>query len=91
MKQIQPISIWYNGQMVNATIFDLVSISDNLSTTAIFYYCLYSEADEINPQYKLAEGNLTMEGFDYEAYCTSPDSNAYAYEWGANKLNITLI
>ena len=86
MKEIQPISIWYNGQMVNATIFDLVSISDNLSTTAIFYYCLYSE-NKIN----LREGNLTMEGFDYEAYCTSPDSNAYAYEWGASKLNITLI
>jgi hypothetical protein len=86
MKEIKPISIWHNGQMINATIFDLVSISDNLSTIATFYYCLYSESE-----IKLTEGNLTMEGFDYEAYCTSPDSNAYAYEWGASKLNITLI
>jgi hypothetical protein len=42
MKKIQPISIWYNGQIVIDTIFDLVSISDNLNTTAIFYYSLYS-------------------------------------------------
>jgi hypothetical protein len=86
MKEIQPISIWYNGEMVLATIFNLNSISDNLSTTATFFYQLYS-AENI----QLAQGNLTMDGFDYEAYSTSPDSNAYAYQWGAEKLNITLI
>jgi hypothetical protein len=86
MKEIQPISIWYNGQMVQATIFNLNSISDNLSTTATFFYQLFS-AENI----QLAQGNLTMDGFDYEAYSTSPDSNAYAYQWGAEKLNITLI
>lgn len=86
MKEIQPVSIWYNGEMVPATIFNLNSISDNLSTTATFFYQLYS-AENI----QLAQGNLTMDGFDYEAYSTSPDSNAYAYQWGAEKLNITLI
>ena len=86
MKEIQPISIWYNGEMVPATIFNLNSISDNLSTTATFFYQLYS-AENI----QLAQGNLTMDGVDYEAYSTSPDSNAYAYQWGAEKLNITLI
>jgi hypothetical protein len=86
MKEIQPVSIWYNGEMVLATIFNLNSISDNLSTTATFFYQLYS-AENI----QLAQGNLTMDGFDYEAYSTSPDSNAYAYQWGAQKLNITLI
>lgn len=86
MKQIQPISIWYNGEMVLATIFNLNSISDNLSTTATFFYQLFSATN-----IQLAQGNLTMDGFDYEAYSTSPDSNAYAYQWGAEKLNITLI
>jgi hypothetical protein len=85
MKQIQPVSIWYNGQMINATIFNMYAINDNLTTTAIFYYQLFS-ANNI----QLADGNLTMDGFDYEAYSTSPDSNSYAYSWGASKLNITL-
>lgn len=86
MKEIQPISIWNNGQMVAATIFNMNSISDDLSTTATFFYQLFS-AENI----QLAQGNLTMDGFDYEAYSTSPDSNAYAYQWGAEKLNITLV
>ena len=90
MKQIQPVSIWYNGSLVNANIFNLYSINDNLSTSATFYYALYSGTiDELGT--KLAEGNLTMEGFDYDAYSSSPDSNSYAYQWGATKLNLTII
>jgi hypothetical protein len=86
MKEIQPVSIWYNGSMVQATIYNMKSISDNLSTNATFYYQLYSAS-----QLQLADGNLTMDGFDYEAYSTSPDSNAYAYSWCASKLNLTLV
>jgi hypothetical protein len=86
MKEIQPVSIWYNGSMVQATIYNMVSISDNLSTSATFYYQLFSAS-----QLQLADGNLTMDGFDYQAYSTSPDSNAYAYSWGATQLNLTLV
>ena len=86
MKQIQPVSIWYNGQIQQATIYNMVSISDNLSTSATFYYQLFSAS-----QLQLADGNLTMDGFDYEAYTTSPDSNAFAYSWGATQLNLTLV
>lgn len=86
MKQIQPVSIWYNGQMLQATIFNLNSNSDNLSTTAYFYYQLIT-SDNI----QLAQGNLTMTGFEYDAYSSSPDSNAYAYQWGATQLNLTLV
>jgi hypothetical protein len=86
MKEIQPISIWNNGQMVAATIFNMNSISDNLSTTATFFYQLYS-AENI----ALNNGNLTMEGTDYVNYSTNTDSNDYAYQWGAGKLNLTLV
>ncbi len=86
MKQIQPVSIWYNGLMVMATIFNMTSINDNLTNSCTFYYQLFTD---INQQ--VAEGNLTMTGFDYEAYSTSPDSNAYAYQWGATQLNLTII
>jgi hypothetical protein len=86
MKQIQPVSIWYNGIMVMATIFNMTSINDNLTNSCTFYYQLFTD---INQQ--VAEGNLTMTGFDYEAYSTSPDSNSYAYQWGATQLNLTII
>lgn len=86
MKQIQPVSIWYNGQTVQATLFDLTSVGDNLSTTANFYYWL-SDQNEM----KLTDGNINMTGFDYEAYSSSPDSNAYAYQWAAIQLNLTLV
>ena len=86
MKEIQPVSIWYNGSMVQATIYNMISISDNLSTSATFYYQLFSAS-----QLQLADGNLTMDGADYTTYSTSPDSNAYAYSWGATKLNLTLV
>ena len=86
MKQIQPVSIWYNGIMVMATIFNMNSINDNLTSSATFYYQLFTD---INQQ--VAEGNLIMTGFDYEAYSSSPDSNNYAYQWGATQLNLTLV
>jgi hypothetical protein len=86
MKQIQPVQIWYNGSMLAATNFYMNSQSDNLSTSAIFYYQLLSSNN-----IQLAQGNLTMTGFDYEAYSTSPDSNSYAYQWGATQLNLTLV
>ena len=86
MKQIQPVSIWYNGSMLPATIFNMYSINDNLVDSATFYYQLFSSTN-----IQLAQGNLTMTGFDYDAYSSSPDSNSYAYQWGATQLNLTLI
>ena len=86
MKQIQPVSIWYNGNQIEATQLNTYIISDNLINTAIFYYALLS-ADNI----LLTQGNLSMTGFDYEAYNTSPDANEYAYNWVSTSLNITLI
>ena len=90
MKQIQPVSIWYNGSFINANIFNLYIISDNLTDSATFYYGLLSGTlQELGTT--LAQGNLVMDGFDYEAFTTSPDSNAYAYQWAATKLNLTII
>jgi hypothetical protein len=86
MKQIQPVSIWYNGSMIPATIFNMTSISDNLTDSATFYYQLFS-ADNI----QLVQGNLTMTGADYITYSSSTSSNDYAYTWGANELKLTLV
>ena len=90
MKQIQPIAIWFNGAFVNANYFNLISDGDNLQTSASFIYVLY--ANEMDMQgNQLASGQLTMDGQDYIDYSSSPDSNTFAYNWGATKLNITII
>jgi hypothetical protein len=86
MKEIQPVSIWYNGQVNNAIIYNMYSINDDLSTQCTFCYQLY---DANNLQ--LAQGNITMYNADYTTYSTSTDSNEYAYQWGATQLNLTLV
>jgi len=86
MKQIQAVSIWYNGQMVSATLFNMVCTNDNLVDSATFYYALY-----VNPNFQVANGNLTMEGVDYITFSTSTTANEYAYQWGATQLNLTLV
>jgi len=86
MKQIQAVSIWFNGQVVQATIFNLTSINDNLIDSATFYWQLF---DATNIQ--VAQGNLTMGNSNYTNYSSSSDSNEYAYQWGATQLNLTLV
>jgi len=85
MKQIQPISIWVNGQQQTATLFSLIIINDNLSNNATFYWKLL-DADAS----KLADGNLTIGEPQYDQWGTSSDVNQWAYEWAATQLNITL-
>ena len=86
MKQIQPVSIWYNGQIDSATIFNMYSINDNLDTECTFYYQLFNATN-----IQLSEGNLILTGADYITYSTSTSANEYAYQWGATQLNLTLV
>lgn len=83
MKQIQPVVFPLN--LGTATILNCVG-SDNFSTSVTIYYQLLSESNQ-----QLQSGNLTLEGFNYEAYNTSPDGNEYIYQWTATELGVTLI
>jgi hypothetical protein len=83
MKQIQPVVFPLN--LGTATILTCVG-SDNFSTSVNIYYQLLSETSQ-----SLQAGNLTMSGFDYEAYNTSSDGNEYIYQWTATELGVTLI
>ena len=85
MKQIQPISIWVNGQQQTATVFSLIIINDNLLNSATFYWKLLDSAES-----QLADGNLTIVEPEYDQWGTSSDVNQWAYEWAATQLNITL-
>jgi hypothetical protein len=83
MKQIQPVVFPLN--LGTATILSCVG-SDNFSTSVTIYYQLLSETNQ-----QLQASNLSLSGFDYEAYNTSLDGNEYIYQWTATELGVTLI
>ena len=83
MKQIQPVVFPLN--LGTATILNCTG-QDNFSTSLNIYYQLLTTENQ-----QLQGGNLSMTGFDYEAYNTSPDGNEYIYQWTATQLGVTLI
>jgi len=92
MKQIQPVSIWDNGQIYEAKILDAYVIKDDLSTFSIFWWGLFSEGTEPGTKgTQVSQGNLTMNGQDYIDWNTNPDINDDAYTWIAAQLNLTII
>jgi len=93
MKQIQPVTIWKNGESQEANLLNAVIINDNLATYCSFYYqlCSSGEGTEAMPLVigqTLADGNVTMSGEDYINW---DDSNDAAYAYIAEKLNLTII
>jgi len=86
MKAIQPVLIWANGVNSQATQLSLTIINDNLSTSATLYYQLLSEDGT-----QLAQGNLTIEGEEYQSWGEASDINSDAYVIAANKLSLILI
>jgi hypothetical protein len=83
MKQINPVSMWVNGKMVNAVLINMYSVNDNLKDSATFYYQLLSAENEV-----LAQGNLAMSEADY---LTWNGTNVAIFNWAALQLNITLL
>jgi len=81
MKTIQPVQSWNNGQVVEAIYLNGYAISDNLISSASFYYCIQDETFAT-----VAQGNLTMIGDDYTAY----ETNQYAWDWIASSLKLTI-
>lgn len=99
MKQIQPIQIWSNGHPKQASILDARIINDDLQSSCTFYYEL-READTVvppaerdgasssTPGTRLAEGNLSVTGAEYDAW---NGDNDFAYSYIANALNLTIL
>ena len=93
MKQIQPVTIWKNGESQEANLLNAYIINDNLQSSCSFYYslCASGEGTEAMPLVigqTLAEGNVIMDGENYLAW---DGDNNYAYAYIAEKLNLTLI
>ena len=88
MKTITPVTVWFNGQEVEASVLSATCMNDNLQNSASFQYQLYQEI--LNPApgglQTVVTGLLNMTG---EAY-TNWDTNEYAYAWIAEQLNLTI-
>lgn len=86
MKTIEPVSIWDNGTVQQATILNSYAVNVTLNTSATFWYGLFAENEDTSQGAQLAQGNLTMSG---EAY-TQWSQDSYAWDWIASQLNLTI-
>jgi hypothetical protein len=86
MKNIQPITIWKDGESLQATIFKMYISYDNLESAATFQYDLCDDQSK-----SLISGNMSIGGDDYINWSSSLDSNNDAYQYGATVLNLVII
>ena len=88
MKTINPQPIWIDGISKPATVIYSQVNSDNMKDTATFYFQLYEQVEHnIMP---LVNGKIDMTGTDYITYNSATDANAYAWQWIATTLGLTI-
>ena len=92
MKQIEPVTIWSNGEEKTATILTL-TLQDNMVDSCSFYYqlCEGGQSTEAMPYMQgnvLSQGNKYMSG---ETYLSWDGSNETGYSYIAEQLNLTLL
>jgi len=88
MKTITPVSVWFNGQEVQASVLNASCAGDNLINLATFNYQLMQIVTIDNLEYTVpvVSGQLNMSGPDYDAW----ETNEYAFNWVATQLNLTI-
>lgn len=96
MKQIEPKDIWTNGEVKVGEFFQVQGIQDNYDTAATNYWSIYTkvldaEGLEVAGE-KIADGNLSIAGQDYQDWGNQPASgiNEWIYDWSAEQLNLVL-
>jgi len=87
MKQIKPIKIWVAGQIKSAQLLNAYCVNLTLGSSATFYYSLSVMNEDKSAGETLAQGNLTMDGADYQSWTTDD----VAWDWIAAKLNVEII
>ena len=86
MKTISPVSIWDNGQVLEAKVLNTYASNVILGLNATFYYNLLTVNEDGSLGFQLAQGYLLMQG---EAY-TQWEVDSYAWDWVAEQLNLTI-
>jgi len=96
-KQIQPVTIWVNGESKSAEFFQVTGINDNYENSATNYWQLFTknvDAEGVESMgEQVAQGNLTIDGADYIAWGDQPAMaiNAWIYNWSAEQLNLVIL
>ena len=96
-KQIEPITVWVNGESKEAEYLEVTGINDNYESSATNYWALFTkvvDAEGVESQGEaVAQGNLTIDGADYIAWGDQPAMaiNAWIYQWVADKLNLVIL
>jgi len=91
--EIQPVTIWVNGQAQEGNEIVASIVLDNLKDYAQFYWLINKvngESDE-KTSLNLANGNTTISGEAYAEWGAASDVNLAAYQYICEQLNLTLI
>ena len=86
MKTIEAVSIWDNGQVLEAKILNAYAVNVTLGTSATFYYQLFSQNENLSQGPQIAQGNLNMSGEAYAQW----EVDSYAWDWVAEQLKLTI-
>lgn len=86
MKTIEPVSIWDNGVVKEATILNCYATNVILGNSATFFYTLSQYNVDPIVMNTLVQGTLTMTGDAYAQWTV----DAYAWDWVAEQLNLTI-
>ena len=86
MKTIETVSIWDNGQVLEAKVLNAYAVNVTLGTSATFYYQLFTETVDLAVGQQVSQGNLSMTGEAYEQW----EVYSYAWDWVAAQLNLTI-
>ena len=96
-KQIEPVTIWTNGESKIAEYLQVIGINDNYESSATNYWQLFTkvvDAEGVENQGEaVAQGNLTISGQDYINWGDQPAMaiNDWIYNWSASQLNLVIL
>jgi hypothetical protein len=68
MKTIEPVSIWDNGVVKQATILNAYAVNVVLNNSATFWWGIFVQNEDETQGLNLANGNLIMTGDAYEKW-----------------------
>lgn len=92
--EIQPVTIWQNGEEQTGNWIDASIINDNLSDFAQFYWQISSittDSEGVETKKYISQGNTTISGAEYTVWGEQADVNLAAYAYICAQLNLTLI
>ncbi len=84
MKTIQPVTIWDNGQNLEAKILNTYASNVTLGLSATFAYLLFTDKEDGSQGVPVRQGSLEMTGESY----TQWEVDSYAWDWVAAQLNL---